>query len=354
MSGNFCLNEHAPTVSHALTHAMTSWVTSPPTMVWSVCPGRPCLTRSSWPSPNHLKKKRERKGFDQVKLWVWPKSQNFQNGPIPLSFSSTFQFWDLFLYLRLGNCTNGSISKNLTFAWILTKSQNFQNGPVPLSFLSTFWFWDPFLHSRLGNCANCPISRKLTFAQILTKSQNFQEGLVLHNFSCRFWFWGLFLHSAIQNCSNSVILQLLALMWTLTKNQDVQAKLVLFKFSHRFWLWNPFICFGLGNHLCDPFLWSTSSVQNLSSQDQDLRFIHLVRIPSGLFSRLHQGFPFKVQMKSHKFILNLKLHWVTSSTYHSRLVLTSLQPTIPLLVPNIPTYRSVPTSRESTILTKNS
>ena len=232
--------------------------------------------------------------------------------------------------------------------------KNFRNEPVPFSFLSTFWFWDPFLHSRLGNCANCPISRKLTFAQILTKSQNFQEGLVLHNFSCRFRFWGLFLHSTIQNCSNSVILQLLALMWTLTKNQDVQAKLVLFKFSHRFWLWNPLICFGLGNHLCDPLLWSTSSVQNLSSQDQDLRFIHLVRIPSGLFSRLHQGFPFKVQMKSHKCILNLKLHWVTSSTYHSCSVLTSLQPTIPLSVPNIPTYRSVPTSRESTILTKNS
>ena len=156
------------------------------------------LTRSESPK----KKKKEWKGFDQVKLWVWPKSQNFQNGPIPLSFSSTFQFWDPFLYPRLGNCTNGSISKNLTFAWILTKSQNFQNGPVPLSFLSTFWFWDPFLHSRLGNCANCPISRKLTFAQILTKSQNFQEGLVPHNFSCRFRFWGLFLHSTIQNCSN--------------------------------------------------------------------------------------------------------------------------------------------------------
>ena len=113
-------------------------------------------------------------------------------------------------------------------------------------------------------------------------------------------------------------------MWTLTKNQDVRGKPVLFRFSHGFWFWNPLICFGFGNHLCDPLLRSTNSVQNLSSQDQDLRFIHLVWIPSGLFSRLHQGFPFKVQMNSHKCVLNLKLHWVTSSTYHSRLVPTVL------------------------------
>ena len=60
--------------------------------------------------------------------------------------------------------------------------------------------------------------------------------------------------------------------------------------------------------------------QNLSSHDQDLRFIHLVWIPLGLFSRLHRGFPFKVQMNSQKCVLNLKLHWVTSSTYCSRSV----------------------------------
>ena len=112
---------------------------------------------------------------------------------------------------------------------------------------------------------------------------------------------------------------------------------------------NPLICFGLGNHLCDPLPRSTSSVQNLSSQDQDLGFIHLVWIPSGLFSRLHQGFPFKVQKNSHKCVLNLKLHWVTNSTYHSHSVPTSLQPTI--LVRCLP-FPS--TNRESTNLTKNS
>ena len=186
-----------------------SWVTSPPTMVWSICPGRPCLTCSSWPSLNHLKKKKKKKkekGLTKLNFESWPKVKIFKTD---LSHSV---------------------------------------------FLITFRLWDLFLRSRLGNCANCPISRKLTFAQILTKSQNFQEGLVPHNFSRRFWFWGLFLHSRIQNCSNSVILQLLALMWTLTKNQDVQMKLVLFKFSHKFWLWNPLICFGLGNPLCDPLL----------------------------------------------------------------------------------------------------
>ena len=136
-------------------------------------------------------------------------------------------------------------------------------------------------------------------------------------------------------------------MSTLTKNQDVRAKLVLFRFSHRFWFWNLPICFGLGNHLCDPLLRSTSNLQNLSSQDQNLRFIHLVWIPSRLFSRLHQGFPFKEQMNSHKCVLNLKLHWVTTSAYHSRSVPTSLLPTIPLSVPN---FRSTILNYPSTIL----
>ena len=117
-------------------------------------------------------------------------------------------------------------------------------------------------------------------------------------------------------------------MWTLTKNHDVGAKIVLFRFSHRFWLWNLLICFGLRNHLCDTLLRSTSSVQNLSSQDQNLRFIHLIWIPSRLFSRLYQGFPSKVQMNSHKCVLNLKLRWVTNSTEHSHSVPTSLQLTI--------------------------
>ena len=162
------------------------------------------------------------------------------------------------------------------------------------------------------------------------KSQNFQEVPVLPNFSRRFQFWGLFLHSGIWNCSNSMILQLLALMWTLTKNQDVQAKLILFRVSHGVWLWNPLICFGLGNHLCNPLPRSTNSVQKLSSQDQDFRFIHLVWIPLRLFFRLYQSFPFKIQMNFHKCVLNLKLHWITSSTYHSRSVPTSLQPMIPV------------------------
>ena len=133
-------------------------------------------------------------------------------------------------------------------------------------------------------------------------------------------------------------------MWTLTENQDVRAKLVLFRFSHKFWLWNLLICFGLENHLYDPLPRSTNNVQKSSSQDQDLRFIHLVWIPSRLFSRLYQGFPFKVQINSHKCVLNLKLHWVTNLTYHSRSVPTSLQRTIPVRCLPFP----------ATSLTKNS
>ena len=40
--------------------------------------------------------------------------------------------------------------------------------------------------------------------------------------------------------------------------------------------------------------------------------------------------PFEVQINSYKCVLNLKLHWVTNSTYYSRSVPTSLQPTIPV------------------------
>ena len=101
-----------------------------------------------------------------------------------------------------------------------------------------------------------------------------------------------------------------------TQSQDFQARLVLFNFSR------------LGNHQSNPHLRSIDGVQNLSSQDQSLRFIHLVWIFSGLSSRLHQGFPFKEQMNSHKCVLNLKLHWVATSAYHSRLVPNSLPPTI--------------------------
>ena len=162
----------------------------------------------------------------------------------------------------------------------------------------------------------------------MTESQNFQEGLVLLSFSCRFRFWGLFLHLRIQKFSNSVILWLLVLMWSLTKNQNVRAKFVPFRFLWRFWFWNPFICLGLGNHQFDPLLWNIRNFQNSSSWNQNLRFIHLGWVPSRLSFRLHQGFLFKEQMNFHKCVLNLKLHWVTSSTYHSCLVPTSLPPTI--------------------------
>ena len=102
-------------------------------------------------------------------------------------------------------------------------------------------------------------------------------------------------------------------MLKLTQSHDFQARLVLLSFSR---LWN---------HQSNPHLRSTDDVQNLSSQYQNLRFIHLVWIPLRLSSRLHQGFPFKEQMNFHKCVLNLKLHWVTTSAYHSRSVPIGLQ-----------------------------
>ena len=113
-------------------------------------------------------------------------------------------------------------------------------------------------------------------------------------------------------------------MWTLTKNQDVWAKLVPLRFLWRFWFWNPFICLGLGNHQSDPLLCSTGNIQNSSSRNQNLGFIYLVWIPSRLSSKLHQGSLFKEQMNSHKFVLSLKLDYVTTSAYHSHSVPTIL------------------------------
>ena len=74
-----------------------------------------------WPGPTwkpdpvrtaSKKKNCERKKcFDQVDPWPWRKSQNFQNGPVPLNFSSTFRIWDPFLHSKLRNCVNVQFPK---------------------------------------------------------------------------------------------------------------------------------------------------------------------------------------------------------------------------------------------------
>ena len=70
------------------------------------------VTRSEPPEKKKKKKKRkEKKSFDQVDPWPWPKSQNFQNGPVLLNFSSTFRFWDPFLHSKLRNCVNVQFPK---------------------------------------------------------------------------------------------------------------------------------------------------------------------------------------------------------------------------------------------------
>ena len=158
----------------------------------------------------------------------------------------------------------------------LTKKSKFSSRTCPTQFFECILNLGPISSFKTQKLCKCLVSKSWLLHKCWPKSKKFQEGPILPNFSRRFHFWGLFLHLRIQNWSNSVILQLLALMWTLTKNQDVRVKLVLFRFSHGFWFWNPLICFGLGNHLCDTLPRSTNSIQKLSSQDQDLRFIHLV------------------------------------------------------------------------------
>ena len=94
-------------------------------------PDWPGPTWKSNPAQTACKKKKkkekekEKKSFDQVELWLWLKSQNFEKWPVPLSFSSTFQFWDPFLHLKFRNCANTPIPKKLTFAQILTKKSKF-------------------------------------------------------------------------------------------------------------------------------------------------------------------------------------------------------------------------------------
>ena len=79
--------------------------------VWLGWPGstwKPDPVRTAW---KKKKKKGKKKCFDQVDPWPWPKSQNFQNRPVPLNFSSTFRFWDPFLHLKLRNCANVQFPK---------------------------------------------------------------------------------------------------------------------------------------------------------------------------------------------------------------------------------------------------
>ena len=107
--------------------SMTSWWRHFPLSAWPVSldPTRICDPVRTACKQKKKQRKRKRKSFDQVELWLWPKNQNFKKWPIPLIFSSTFRFWDLFLHLKLGNCANCPIPKKLTFAQILTKKSKF-------------------------------------------------------------------------------------------------------------------------------------------------------------------------------------------------------------------------------------
>ena len=172
----------------------------------------------------------------------------------------------------------------------MTKKSKISKRTYPTQFFKYIPILGPISSFEARKLCKRPISKKLTFVQMLTKCQNFWDGPILLNFSSTFRFWSPFRHLRLGNCKND----------------------------------------------------SIPSVKNLGPQDQNLRFIHLIGIPSGLFFRLHQDFPFKVQMNSHKCVL--KLHWVISSICYSRLVPTSLQLTIPVQCLPFP----------PTVLTKNS
>ena len=135
----------------------------------------------------------------------------------------------------------------------LTKKSKFSKRTCPTQFFEYIPILGPVFLFEAQKLCKRPISKKLTFVQMLTKCQNFWDGPILLNFSSTFRFWSPFCHLRLENCKND----------------------------------------------------SIPSVQNLGPQEQNLRFIHLIGILAGLFSRFHQGLPFKVQMNSHKCVLKL-------------------------------------------------
>ena len=86
-------------------------------------------------------------------------------------------------------------------SWLLCKywleNQNFQNGPVPLNFSSTFRFWDPFLHSELRNCANVQFPKSWLLFRCWPNVKIFEMDLscpifrVHSNFGVRSVIWDL-------------------------------------------------------------------------------------------------------------------------------------------------------------------
>ena len=105
---------HAPArISHAL-HALTRYTrhTCLSSMTSLMTPSSTNrFDRSGNLTRSEPTAKKKRKYFDQVDLWPWLESQNFQNRPVPLNFSSTFRFWDPFLLSKLRNCANVQFPK---------------------------------------------------------------------------------------------------------------------------------------------------------------------------------------------------------------------------------------------------
>ena len=116
---------------HALTHAHAPCTDMCASNLWRH--GWHHLPLWAWPSsldPTRIcdsvrttckkkkKKKGKKKALTKLDLWLWPKSQNFQNGPVLLSFSSIFQFWDPFLHSKLRDCVNVRFLEG----WLLHKS----------------------------------------------------------------------------------------------------------------------------------------------------------------------------------------------------------------------------------------
>ena len=168
---------------HVPSSTMTSLMMSSPLPEFDLDPlGN--LTRSSWPSPNRWKKKK--KALSKLAFDFDQKVKIFKRGLSHSVFHIHFNFGICFSVRDSGIVQTIKFPKKLTFVQILTKIQNFQEGLVLPNFLHRFRFWDLFLHLRIQNCSNSVVLQLLALMWTLTKNQDVRTKLVLFRFSHRF------------------------------------------------------------------------------------------------------------------------------------------------------------------------
>ena len=129
---------------------------------------------------------KKKKALSKLAFDFDQKVKIFKRGLSHSVFRIHFDFGICFSVRDSGIVQTIKFPKKLTFVQILTKIQNFQEGLVLPNFLHRFRFWDLFLHLRIQNCSNSVILQLLALMWTLTKNQDVRTKLVLFRFSHRF------------------------------------------------------------------------------------------------------------------------------------------------------------------------